>query len=674
MEGGNRRAFEFDSLDSVILQVCIYIVALRLSIWWSCGEVWSPHILYYSRMDNRPRVIFVHGLFSSAKTWDGIRALLRDDQSFPDEDSLCYEYRSPKFLLNPLRKIPNFDDLADGLRTFIQNRNEDGRPIILVSHSQGGLIVQRFLARSLTSELYDDIRIIKMIIMFACPNSGSDLMLSARKLIPFWRHSQEKQLRPLNRPVAEARRIVVARIVSAQEGDADSLFIPIHLYAGESDNVVNSVSAHEGFPAKNTGVIKGDHSSIIQARRVEDDSYKVLRKHIGEVVEATPMFGCKPADIEASVSENFEPNILVLIERAAKFAAQGQNSQARATYLQAISTENVDALQEYSQFQRRQGDLSGSIATSFRVIELLVDEADSIDNRVRRSNVMAATGISQRKLGELQNSVKSLHEAVAAVFGDTIFELDARAYAFDNLGITHMRGSDMSAARKCFYESLHIRERSPGRVGLEHTYMNIARVEKRGGNLKAATEACEKAMKLINREENAYEMANVLSIMGEVAYAREDFIGAEAAFLEALELNTATGRSVGIAISQQHLGRIMLNKGDWVTAETYAKRSLENYEIASNIEGAVGSRQLIARIASANSDFESAVGMLENCVTIYRKLGNLTGEAWSSFYLAEALFRLGRSDEGTVRLRRASALADSIDNAALRQSVRMMNS
>jgi hypothetical protein len=176
-----------------------------------------------------PQLVFVHGLFASGEVWSRFRTLLASDSALSDVDQHCFEYTSPK-----------------------------GR--FLVSHSQGGLIVQRFLARSLESEQYADIQPITMVVMFACPNTGSDILLSVRRWSTIWRHPQEKELRPLNRLVTETRRTILRRIVNADESDPNSMHIPIYLYAGDEDNIVTSVSALDVFPAECTGVISGDHS------------------------------------------------------------------------------------------------------------------------------------------------------------------------------------------------------------------------------------------------------------------------------------------------------------------------------------------------------------------------------------------------------------------------------
>lgn len=622
-------------------------------------------------MLDRPQIVFVHGLFSSGDVWDRFITLLQGDETLGGVDCIRYEYSSPRLLFSIRKRIPSFDDLADRFRTFIEASCDAGRPMIIVTHSQGGLIVQRFLARSLDSELKYILPKIKLIVMFSCPNSGSDILLSMRKMLVIWRHSQEKELRPLNRLVTETRRTVLRKIINARPNDPTACRIPIYFYAGDTDNVVTSVSAFDVFPIENTGVVQGDHSSIIQPGSADDESYKVLTRRIRQVIEnAQRPLTTEGNGADLSVEQVDQSlNVQELLEKARQYDNEGLNRQAEATYIRAASSGDLDALQDYSRFQRRQGDLSGSIDTSSRIVDILVNLDDTVENRVHQSRVMATIGIAHRNLGRLQQSEKSLREAIRAVQGNTETEAKARAYALDNLGITFMRATDMRAARTCFDDALDEREKLEDEVGRAHSLINIARLDMREGRLKDALEGCEKAMSLLDQRRDTAAMASAISIRGEIAYINSDLITAEKDFSDALKLNESMGRSVAIALSQQQLARALFEKGDEVKAETYARKALENYQSSSNVEGEVGANQILARIANSKGDADRAIAILEECIATSSGLGNLTSEAWSTLYLAEVLYQLGRPDAGAARLERAAVLADSIDNASLRRSV-----
>ncbi|MFD3813236.1 alpha/beta fold hydrolase [Rhodococcus sp. NPDC058639] len=617
-----------------------------------------------------PQVIFVHGLFSSVAVWDNFENLLTRDRDLRGVEYFRFGYSTPKFRIRPTRKIPSFDDLADRLRGFIESHCDDQRPLIIVSHSQGGLIVQRFLAASLDAGFLDSIRQVKMVVMFSCPNSGSDILLSIRRMFIIWSHAQEKELRPINELVTKSRRTILWKIIRAKPNDPKACHIPIFLYAGDTDNVVTSVSAFDVFPLENTRVIEGDHSSIIQPTNESDESYKNLRKRIVQVIEdSAALSNCMDVDEEGSAEPNGSVEVDELLKKAREYEGQNLNHQADATYRKAVSTGNLHALQDYSRFQRRQGDLVGSIRTSDRLIEVLIDGDDTEESRVHRSRVMSSIGVSQRNLGKLQQSEQSLREAIRAARGSTNAELEARAYALDNLGITLVRTNDTKAARRCYDEALEIRERVGGMLGLANTVMNLARLDMREGSLDRSLEGCERAMEMLDESRNAAEIASVFSLRGEAAFSSSNFDVAERHFEESLKYNEATGRAVNIALSQHQLARTFFELGDIVKAEMYARRARENYHSASNYDGETGVNQTLARIATMNGENELAASMLEECAAKYSDLGNLTGEAWSTFYLAKVLYLLNRPAAAGTRFERATVLAASIDNASLRHAI-----
>ena len=235
-------------------------------------------------------VVFVHGLFSSAQTWDRLVQLIGADPALEDVDVLRFSYPSPKFRLNPVRRIPNFNVLADSLQTYLEVDAAQYPNLILVGHSQGGLIIQRYLARMTGAGRARELSRIRLIILFACPNSGSEIFLTFRRIIRFWKHPQEAELRPINEAVTEAQQAVLNRIVYAKRLASDQCPIPIIAYAGDSDNVVTPTSARSVFPS--TGVIPGDHFSIIQPDSSENRSYTTLRFYLLDAIRASS----RPAD------------------------------------------------------------------------------------------------------------------------------------------------------------------------------------------------------------------------------------------------------------------------------------------------------------------------------------------------------------------------------------------
>lgn len=247
-------------------------------------------------------VILVHGIFSSPKVWSPFEELIAADRDLAHVETLPFDYETPVVSLNPLRRIPSFDDVADSLRGYVEVEAGHFERLVLVSHSQGGLVIQRYLARMLGDGRGLDLARIRQIVMFACPNAGSRLGLVLRR--SFWRgrHSQERQLQPIDAAVTEAQRTVLNCVVHAESVTAHSCPIPVTAFAGESDGVVRPASARSGFT--DGGVLPGDHFSIVRPQSPEHRSYTALKRLLLKAAPqpgpAAPRATVRPADTPAA--------------------------------------------------------------------------------------------------------------------------------------------------------------------------------------------------------------------------------------------------------------------------------------------------------------------------------------------------------------------------------------
>jgi hypothetical protein len=168
--------------------------------------------------------------------------------------------------------------LGAALRTFLTVATGRCDSLVLVSHSQGGLVVQQCLAGMIADGRGLELTRVREIVMFACPNAGSEFLIGARRRLWFWQHPQEQALRPLNDTIAETRRTVLKSIVYARDSGPSSCHIPIAVYAAASDNVVQPASALDAFPT--IGVLPGDHSSVIQPDGPEHPAFLALKMHL----------------------------------------------------------------------------------------------------------------------------------------------------------------------------------------------------------------------------------------------------------------------------------------------------------------------------------------------------------------------------------------------------------
>jgi len=207
-------------------------------------------------------LVLVHGFWSSPATWDRLADRIEREPSLGEIRVHRFGYSSPKlrFPWQPSR-IPDYNDIAQTLPAFFDAHVADTGSVAIVTHSQGGLILQRFLAWMLSEGRGHDLARIRLIVMLSCPNEGSEYLRSIRAVLKFNRQPQAKSLRVLDTDVSEARRIVLRQIINATAIDARSCPIPFYVYSGDSDNIVRRASAQSIFP--NVGVLPGDHFSIL---------------------------------------------------------------------------------------------------------------------------------------------------------------------------------------------------------------------------------------------------------------------------------------------------------------------------------------------------------------------------------------------------------------------------
>jgi pimeloyl-ACP methyl ester carboxylesterase len=276
---------------------------------------------------NKPGVVvFVHGIFGGAGTWSALTPLLAKDayiERFFDLELFTYD--SPAVIFNPLKRIPDFADVANQLVTALggQPRFSGRSCIVLVGHSQGGLIIQRMLVDAVRNDRADeDLARIRGVVLLATPNGGSELFLSARRAIDrLWAHPQEKTLRPFNEEIADIHSALLKRVVYAQRATAGSRPIRFDVYTGASDGVVPAHSARGMFP--HTGTLPGDHSSIVRPTPEQTDVVGVLSQACRRA------FGAVEPDATVYRTEVLDP--LVIADVRAAEALFGENFGANAT-------------------------------------------------------------------------------------------------------------------------------------------------------------------------------------------------------------------------------------------------------------------------------------------------------------------------------------------------------
>jgi pimeloyl-ACP methyl ester carboxylesterase len=231
-------------------------------------------------------LVTVHGFWSSPATWDRLTTVWSADERLRGLRIHPFGYRSPKLPRMPFSpsRIPDYDDIAQTFATEYTVKLADALPVAIVAHSQGGLVLQRFLTWMLQQGRGRELSRIVSVVVLACPNNGADYLRSLRHALGYHRHAQGGSLEMLHKQVADTQRMVLQRIVNATVVDDHQCPIPFHVYAGDGDRIVVAASAQAAFPSAST--LAGNHSSILDPGAPGNCTADTVRHHLLEDLRA----------------------------------------------------------------------------------------------------------------------------------------------------------------------------------------------------------------------------------------------------------------------------------------------------------------------------------------------------------------------------------------------------
>jgi pimeloyl-ACP methyl ester carboxylesterase len=225
-------------------------------------------------------LVTIHGFWSSPATWERLNAIWHADEQLRGLRIHPFPYPSPKKPSLPfsMTRVPDYDDIAQTLATEYTVRLADTSDIAIVTHSQGGLILQRFLTWMLHQGRGRELARIRTIVMLACPNGGAEYLRSIRHVLGFGRHPQAGNLEVLTRQIADTQRTVLQWIVNATGVDDHQCCIPFHVYAGNADKIVTAASAQGVFPG--ASALAGNHFSILDPAAPGNCTAETVTHHL----------------------------------------------------------------------------------------------------------------------------------------------------------------------------------------------------------------------------------------------------------------------------------------------------------------------------------------------------------------------------------------------------------
>jgi pimeloyl-ACP methyl ester carboxylesterase len=254
-------------------------------------------------------VVLVHGINSTSETWRSLRTAMADDPLLAGQAVVAFDYESKPLRRWLKRRTPTQAEVAVQLGTFVDAQVPNDHDVVFIAHSQGGLIVQRLVADLLEQGRGHELTRVRAVALLACPNSGSEVAMIARRFAGAILNPQERSLRVLDPEIARARAVILERTAPTQPVSATTCPIEFRVFAGATDGIVTSTSAQGLFPKRVFGILDGDHREILDFANPNGTRYLALRRiilaarepHASSRLDHPAPAGATAIDLEPSV-------------------------------------------------------------------------------------------------------------------------------------------------------------------------------------------------------------------------------------------------------------------------------------------------------------------------------------------------------------------------------------
>ena len=224
-------------------------------------------------------ILFIHGLGGSDETWGEFETFIKADSSFNAFDIKFYGYRSSLFrsknivslfskivsLIIPQQRLPKIQDVAELLKTEIEERYSSYDDIYLVTHSMGGLVARKYLYDMLKSK--SNLQV-KKLMLYAVPNNGSDWA----RFSTLYKHEQIEQL--------DRDSDFIQYLNKEVENINLEKYMDVLYVIGKYDDVVNESSAKGYWGNTKVKSLPNSHTDIVKPKDSDDLSFLVLKNFL----------------------------------------------------------------------------------------------------------------------------------------------------------------------------------------------------------------------------------------------------------------------------------------------------------------------------------------------------------------------------------------------------------
>jgi tetratricopeptide (TPR) repeat protein len=271
-----------------------------------------------------------------------------------------------------------------------------------------------------------------------------------------------------------------------------------------------------------------------------------------------------------------------------------------------------------------------------------------------RAEVLNASGVAYRDLGEMERAAESYEKAAA--IRKRIGDQRGYATSLRNLANIHTVRGEVAVAEKQLTEALEISQRLGDQAGTADLYNDFGVLAEQRGNIEEALKRYQQALRARRDLGNDLALAQSFSNVGFACYLLGRYDDALVYWRQGLDMARKSADSSGILMATQNLGQLELARGEWDEAVKSFLTALNSSRELGMKQGIVVSLGNLGRLAQYQGRPGAALASYGEALGVSREMGDKGGLAEFTLAAAETELELGMTDAAGERLRAAGEL------------------
>jgi hypothetical protein len=236
--------------------------------------------------------------------------------------------------------------------------------------------------------------------------------------------------------------------------------------------------------------------------------------------------------------------------------------------------------------------------------------------------------------------------------GDDLFS----GIAMRDRGYHEFLRGEISKGKELLESSLKILEKFPGEKAISLKYLACVLMKEK--NWKESFNCFFKAMRILEKENDLFNLAGLCSDIGKLFLEKEDLLNAEVWFKKAFDLYSKIENPRGMILSQFNLTEVMIPMGKWETAKDILNECAQIDKSSQNILSYAYDMNSLGYIEFLTGNFDFAKRLLEESRDIFKNCNTAKELLDSENKLLELLIEINL-------LKKAKEIIDEIDRRDL---------